>query len=358
MPLQGKRVKSKGSLFFVYASGAEHPFDARIAQVLQQEFPHVLMEFAVMQAARHACEVRYDATRMDLLSKHLKKPLDHQGLLLLLDQFRQLVQECARLGLPLKNVVFDEDRVFYDPWSRSVRFLYVPFDGMVPDVRVVRSFFEGFARAVKPLDEGAARVQAAYCRYFQTGGTFGPTEFAQFLEALIADEKAGAGAPLQRERERAARTEKRLVNAVGKHAKPDWNPKKVVVPVGRSALDGRETHKRPLSAFLPSVDLCAVVANALDNAIHASEEVEEGKRFVSVKTHLTGGFFVLNVRNACKPDGGAAKGEASWRRGAGLSEHGLGVSIMENVAKRHDGSFDIDQKDDVCTTSVVMRADS
>ena len=93
----------------------------------------MLMEFAVMQAARHACEVRYDATRMDLLSKHLKKPLDHQGLLLLLDQFRQLVQECARLGLPLKNVVFDEDRVFYDPWSRSVRFLYVPFDGMVPD---------------------------------------------------------------------------------------------------------------------------------------------------------------------------------------------------------------------------------
>lgn len=136
----------------------------------------------------------------------------------------------------------------------------------------------------------------------------------------------------------------------------------------------------PPDAFLPSVDLGAVFSNALDNAINACRDVPEGERFVSVRAHVAHGLFVLKVANACDPDAEAGRGSGSPhraaedsrreggndpgmepkgkapRRGTGLSEHGWGLLIMEDVAKRHDGELTIEQQGGICTTVIVMRS--
>ena len=112
----------------------------------------------------------------------------------------------------------------------------------------------------------------------------------------------------------------------------------------------------PSTAFLPGADLCAVFSNALDNAIDACTKVAEGERFIDLKAHVKGGFLVVKVANSCQREaGGPIRADKGTRPFRGLSEHGWGLLIMESVAKRHDGSFDIQQHNGLCTTSVVMR---
>lgn len=247
-------------------SSTAHPFSGEIARILNSDFPPVLMEFSVVQTARHACEVQFNATRMETLAKYLKKLLSREDVANVLSQLCQLVTECVRLGLPLKNVVFDVNQVFYDPWSCRIRFMYLPLDNIVPDASAVRAFFEQVASNMRPADASAAALHEAYCRYFQGASSFNPVELATYLDALLAGERAtceraadegavatqadGMHEPPGRPEESVpvVRPTARIMSMLGKREKANWEPKKVVAPVGRSVLDGREIHDRPLSS--------------------------------------------------------------------------------------------------------------
>ena len=40
------------------------------------------------------------------------------------------VDSCIKAGLPLKNVEFGADAVFYDSWMQAFRFIYLPVEGI------------------------------------------------------------------------------------------------------------------------------------------------------------------------------------------------------------------------------------
>lgn len=101
---------------------------------------------------------------------------------------------------------------------------------------------------------------------------------------------------------------------------------------------------------LPGVDVCAVFANLIDNAMHACERVAEGERFVDVRAGEQGGFLIVIVANSCVPDDGSA-----MRRGSGLSEHGWGLAILEGVAERYDGTFATERDDGVFRATIAMK---
>lgn len=124
----------------------------------------------------------------------------------------------------------------------------------------------------------------------------------------------------------------------------------------------------PQTLDLPSVDICALFANALDNAIHACTNVEASKRSVEVSAHVSAGHFIMNVTNSCTADANIhlpdrAKNTSNTSTPATdgsngeIPEHGWGLSIMQRIAKRHDGIFTIAQHDATCEVCVVMRAD-
>lgn len=63
----------------------------------------------------------------------------------------------------------------------------------------------------------------------------------------------------------------------------------------------------PSEIPVQNVDLCAVFANSLDNAIEACEKLPDDQRKVTVKARTDKGLFVMRVQNPYS-------GKATWKR--------------------------------------------
>lgn len=118
---------------------------------------------------------------------------------------------------------------------------------------------------------------------------------------------------------------------------------------------------------VPSVDLCALFSNMLDNALAACRQVGEGERFVELRSTLSAGVFTVDMVNSSVDDSqGAASAKKKFRssgtvkawdlaRMAGLldedklleidpddslvNRHGWGLQILRDLANRYDGAF-------------------
>ena len=84
----------------------------------------------------------------------------------------------------------------------------------------------------------------------------------------------------------------------------------------------------PKSLPLTDEELCALMMNLLDNAIHAASLTE--KPFLRVDMHQKDGFFVFVCENAAAPE----PPEKSTEKKA-VQQHGLGMKIMEQILNRH-----------------------
>lgn len=106
---------------------------------------------------------------------------------------------------------------------------------------------------------------------------------------------------------------------------------------------------------LPSVELCAVFSNLLDNAIGACSSLPEGQRFVELKARVDAGYLVVRMENSCTPTTLVERRRAMKPRGTGLPEHGWGLSILSSLAARHDGRLETAQEESVFTTAVILK---
>ncbi len=137
----------------------------------------------------------------------------------------------------------------------------------------------------------------------------------------------------------------------------------------------------PLDAGMQPVELCAVFANALDNALHActapgAAGVDGVRPRIELAARPAHGFFSLVVRNPCAPGaaapargvsggfrsplgekrrGGGAAGGARADAAAALPEHGWGLSIIEAIVRRHDGDLSCTAERGVFTLSALWR---
>ncbi len=90
--------------------------------------------------------------------------------------------------------------------------------------------------------------------------------------------------------------------------------------------------------FLPLSDaeLCALMMNLLDNAIHAASLTE--KPFLRLDMHQKDGFFVFVCENAAAPE----PPEKSAEKKA-ATQHGLGMKIMEQIMNRHGDLMEVER---------------
>ena len=115
----------------------------------------------------------------------------------------------------------------------------------------------------------------------------------------------------------------------------------------------------PRDLYISNVDLCALFANTIDNAIHACEEVPEGKRFITVRARVAAGQLIFDAENSCiEGPKGTRRGKVSVTRrhgrGSGLSEHGWGLVILDDLVRRHDGELVCEEKGGVFRVSVML----
>ncbi len=96
----------------------------------------------------------------------------------------------------------------------------------------------------------------------------------------------------------------------------------------------------PKDLPLTDTDLCALLGNALDNAIEAAEQTKD--RQISVHCRTEKGLFMLRVENAAPatlpPDLPTTK--------ADKTAHGFGLPGMREIAERYGGTLETRQQND------------
>ena len=86
--------------------------------------------------------------------------------------------------------------------------------------------------------------------------------------------------------------------------------------------------------------LCSVFANLLDNAMEACLRLPAEARQITCSAVCRGGYLIVQERNPLPPPLDA---EARRRRHA--DGRGLGLEILEQIARRYDGMVEICRED-------------
>lgn len=98
------------------------------------------------------------------------------------------------------------------------------------------------------------------------------------------------------------------------------------------------------------VDLCAIFANLMDNAIAACEKITEGQRRIEINAHQKANWLYISCNNtATEPIKKISKKQVEL-----LPEHGLGLSILNDIASRYDGKVEINHKETQFTVEIWL----
>lgn len=100
-------------------------------------------------------------------------------------------------------------------------------------------------------------------------------------------------------------------------------------------------------------DLCSVFANLLDNALEAAGQMDDNKKWISIKATVISGYFVLKVENSCQPDIKRRGEQRIFRRKAG-EIHGIGLRIVKKTAEKYGGKLLTEEKNGIFRAIVYM----
>lgn len=114
----------------------------------------------------------------------------------------------------------------------------------------------------------------------------------------------------------------------------------------------------PEELSISRTDVCALFANALDNAVEACEKLSGEKRRITLESRIQKGLFALSVKNPLPGEelrGEYKEGKAGFRgfKGGALPEttkrdfknHGLGLKSIREIVKRREGNMEIQTED-------------
>lgn len=108
-----------------------------------------------------------------------------------------------------------------------------------------------------------------------------------------------------------------------------------------------------ISGELPfeKTDVCALFANALDNAMDACRKLGEDKRKVLLKSKVQKGLFCLEVKNPieCIVENPADDVDLKTWKKDGLpstskqdkENHGIGLRSMKKIVKKYNGAMEL-----------------
>ena len=124
---------------------------------------------------------------------------------------------------------------------------------------------------------------------------------------------------------------------------------------------GVEFQSTPLALpadFMPSVDICSVFGNALDNALEACARMPKNAyRYIDVSFSRAGSYVAVVVKNSHNGEISRAQdgGLASSKRAAG--EHGWGVPSIRHCVERNGGTLRISHDDGEFRLAMLLPCD-
>lgn len=104
---------------------------------------------------------------------------------------------------------------------------------------------------------------------------------------------------------------------------------------------------------IKDADLCVLLGNAFDNALEASERVEDGRKEIWIALHYTKGSLYIRVKNIYT--GGvklsADKKILSHKEESG---HGFGLFSMGRITEKYHGRLDIKPDEGIFTVEILI----
>ncbi|WP_162611401.1 sensor histidine kinase [Anaeromassilibacillus sp. An200] len=108
--------------------------------------------------------------------------------------------------------------------------------------------------------------------------------------------------------------------------------------------------------YIPSIDLCAVLSNQLDNALEASQKIaKEQERYVKVVIEQKGNFLSFHVENRTDRDPFDSTGSLPSTKTDPALVHGLGIQNITETVEKHLGTLENSYHDHVFISFAVMQ---
>lgn len=109
----------------------------------------------------------------------------------------------------------------------------------------------------------------------------------------------------------------------------------------------------PEELGIDEADLCALLINMLDNALHAASQAAPDRRFVNVSLRMSQGFLAVKCENGYA---GPLPLDRNGRLSAGASPegHGYGLSQMRLAARKYGGILDTSWTEDTFTVQTAL----
>lgn len=87
---------------------------------------------------------------------------------------------------------------------------------------------------------------------------------------------------------------------------------------------------------MTDIDMCALMANLLDNAIEACERMADGHPWIRLKVLRKKDMLMIKLSNSIHPEDGFSESFFETRK-SNSEIHGLGTKSIEKVLKKYDG---------------------
>lgn len=100
-----------------------------------------------------------------------------------------------------------------------------------------------------------------------------------------------------------------------------------------------------------NTDMCAILANALDNAIEACRKCS-GRSKISIASQNKQGYWVMTMRNPTISEDSDGLMKTSKKD---TQNHGFGLLSIEQAVKRYDGNIKVGIKDGIFEISIVVK---
>ena len=97
----------------------------------------------------------------------------------------------------------------------------------------------------------------------------------------------------------------------------------------------------PYPCGLRDIDLCIILSNGLDNAIHACRTTDAGaQRYIRISGRIQGDFLMIEIENSYQ-------GKDGFKRGTGLSN-------IKTVAEKYNGAMSVKTQGNVFVLHVLL----
>jgi sensor histidine kinase YesM len=112
----------------------------------------------------------------------------------------------------------------------------------------------------------------------------------------------------------------------------------------------------PDNSEIQSIDLCSVFSNLLDNAIEACGNCSDNllNKHIEIKAGILREYLTIKVKNS-KSNEIIIKNDQILTTKKGSRQHGLGMSIIDDISKKYDGDFSVNYSDDTFTAVVLLK---